>query len=476
MSTPTKGELGGDLSEALRQLLRRYHDIDQTPQPLAGLRWYKNLRSQGLGEADSLRALLDEGLHILTERDLPSADLLRERFKEGLKAEYVANRLGVAPATLFEWQNSAINKLGKTVLQREAEECLRHVHNLRQRVPITNTDHLVGIDGHIQALAALLTKGDKPWLAAVTGIGGIGKSTLIGATALHTIMADAWDDIAWVAARTSFLDHGSGMPVDEPRLSAEALLEQLFDQLLPGQPKPGSFTDSKALFQLSASCQHRRCLIVVDNLESVAAAEQLLPALRRLVKPSKVLLGIREKPYMEVDVADYAVPELGEADAIALLRASTGQLLDPNSLSNDALRLVYEIAGGNPQALRVVAGQLVSFGLEDVLADLRDVRSRRIELLYDHIYGRAWEGLTASERHVLLAMAAIDAGGESLSYIIQLADLNERSVFDAMETLIVRNLVERRLSVPARYTIHNLTRTFLYRQIVDWGDIGPSGA
>ena len=102
MSTPTKGELGGELSEALRQLLRRYHDIDQTPQPFAGLRWYKNLRSQGFGEAESLRALLDEGLHILTERDLPSADLLRERFKEGLKAEYVANRLGVAPATLFE--------------------------------------------------------------------------------------------------------------------------------------------------------------------------------------------------------------------------------------------------------------------------------------------------------------------------------------------------------------------------------------
>lgn len=153
----------------------------------------------------------------------------------------------------------------------------------------------------------------------------------------------------------------------------------------------------------------------------------MLPTLRRLIKPSKVLLGIHEKPYMEVDVADYAVPELGEANAIALLRSSTGQQLDPHALGDDALRLVYEIAGGNPQAFRVVAGQLVSFGLEDVLADFRDVRSRRIEQLYDHIYGRAWEGLTASERHVLLAMAAIDAGGESLSYIIQLADLNERT-------------------------------------------------
>lgn len=33
MPTPTKGEFGGELSEALRQLLRRYHDLIQLPLP-----------------------------------------------------------------------------------------------------------------------------------------------------------------------------------------------------------------------------------------------------------------------------------------------------------------------------------------------------------------------------------------------------------------------------------------------------------
>jgi hypothetical protein len=386
----------------------------------------------------------------------------------------------VAPATLFEWQNSALNKLAGSVLLREAEARRHHTHNLRQRIPLASTDHLIGTERHIQALVELLAKPAAPWHIALTGIGGIGKSTLVAATALHTVLADApdiWDDVAWVAARSSYLDGGMDAPADEPRLSVEALLEQLFDQLLPGQPKPAGFADGKALFLLSEHCRRRRCLLVVDNLESVGAAQQLLATLRLLVRPSKVLLGIREKLYMEADVTDYAVPELNEADAFTLLRWSTARQFGPDGIDDEALRQIYAVTGGNPQALRVVGGQLVSFGLDEVLADLRDIRSRRVEQMYDHIYRRAWQGLTPDERHVLLAMAAVDAEGESLHFVIQLAGLDERTVLAAMETLIVRHLVERRrLGQTVRYTMHNLTRTFLYKQIVDWEQPDEAGA
>jgi hypothetical protein len=210
-------------------------------------------------------------------------------------------------------------------------------------------------------------------------------------------------------------------------------------------------------------------LIVVDNLESDAATRRLLPALRQLVKPTKILIGTREKLHLEADVAEYAVPELCEADAITLLRTTAGHHIDPAEATDEALRAVYAVAGGNPQALRVVAGQLASFSLDNVVADLREIRSRRVEQLYDHIYRRAWDGLTHTERQVLLALAAIDAGGETLEYVIRLADLDERSVLDAIETLVVRNLVERRRQGRAvRYALHNLTRTFLYQQVVRW--------
>jgi hypothetical protein len=456
------------LLDALKALLRRYHDLGQPPPVIAHLRCYQVLRSRCATDGEAQRLLLDQALAALAERDALSADLLRERYKEGLKAEYVATRRGVSQATLFEWQNTAVVNLAGILREREAEERRRHGHQQQQRLPLAGTDHLVGIAAHTAAVANLLQAPGAPCFVALTGMGGIGKTTLAAAAALTTVQADHWEQVAWVMARTSFLAHGWS-PTEDPQLSVEALLEQLFDQLLPGEPKPASFADPTALFALAELCHRQPCLIVVDNLESVAAIQRLLPTLRHLVKPSKVLIGAREKLHMEADVTEYAVPELCEEDALALLRVSAGMRLDPLEATDDALRLVYSVAGGNPQALRVVAGQLASFSLDDVLADLRDIRSRHVEQLYDHIYRRAWEGLTPTERHVLLALAAIDSAGATLDYVIRLADLDERLVLDAIETLVVRNLVEqRRLGRTTRYTLHNLTRTFLYRQVVRW--------
>jgi hypothetical protein len=457
------------LTDALRQLLRRYHNLEQPPPALAELRYYKNLRNASRSHAEAQRALLDEALDSLAARDLPHAELLREHYQEGLKIDHVANRRGLEPSTIYEKQKIAIVKLDLIVREREAEALRQHVYDMQQRIPLAGADHLVGIAEHVRALGQLLIAPAAPWLLAVTGIGGIGKTTLAAATVLATLRGGLWDKVAWVAARSSYLEEG--WSAEDPHLSEEALLEQLYDQLLPGQPKPALFADGKALFQLSECCQRERCLIVVDNLETVAAARRLLPSLRRLVKPSKVLIGVREKLHMEADITDYPVPELDEADALTLLRASAGGRLDPAEISDAALHPIYAAAGGNPQALRVVGGQLVIFGLEDVLTDLREMRSQRIEQLYDHIYRRAWQGLNAGERHVLLVLAAVDAGGEPLDYIVQLAGQDERQVLGGIETLVVRNLVERRSqNKQVRYAIHNLTRTFLYKQVVDWDE------
>jgi hypothetical protein len=461
------GRSTGELIEALRHLLRRYHNLDQPPPALAALRCYKNLHDSSRNHAAAQRTLLDAALTRLAARNPPAVDLLNEHYKDGVKMDYLANLRGVEPSTVYKWQKDAITELDLIVQEYEAEAQRRHIYNLGQRFPLADLDHLVGVAAHTAALGERLARPGPPWLLAVTGIGGIGKSTLAAATALTTVQDGLWDNVAWLSARAVHLE--AGWSVDEPYLSVAKLLEQLCDQLLPGQPKPAAFDDGKALFLLREHCQRERCLIVVDNLESVAAVRPLLPVLRSLVKPSKVLICAREKLYKEPDILDYAVPELSEADALALLRTSVGEQLDLADIDDAALYPVYAVAGGNPQALRVVGGQLVIFGLDEVVTDLREMRSRRIEQLYERIYRRAWSGLNDSERHVLLTMAVVDSGGETLDSIVRLADLEERLVLDGIETLVVRNLVERRRQDKlVRYTIHNLTRTFLYQQIVNW--------
>ncbi len=59
---------------------------------------------------------------------------------------------------------------------------------------------------------------------------------------------------------------------------------------------------------------------MIDNLETVQDVEALLPTLRRLVNPSKVLLTSRHSLSEEGDFYHTIVPELTAAEALALVR------------------------------------------------------------------------------------------------------------------------------------------------------------
>jgi hypothetical protein len=111
------------------------------------------------------------------------------------------------------------------------------------------------------------------------------------------------------------------------------------------------------------------------------------------------------------------------------------------------------------------------------VADLREVRSTHVESMYTYIYRQAWDTLAPVERHVLLAMAAVDVEGATIDYIRDLAELGERETYDALRKLVLRCLVELRGDVrhARRYAIHSLTRSFLYEQVARWDARGIAG-
>ena len=51
---------------------------------------------------------------------------------------------------------------------------------------------------------------------------------------------------------------------------------------------------------------------------------------------------------------------------------------------------VYEVAGGNPLALKLLVGQMHVLALSRVVDDLREARGQKVEELYRYIYWRSW--------------------------------------------------------------------------------------
>lgn len=409
--------------------------------------------------------VLQLGLDQLALEDEENAQILEMRFSDGLSAQEVANRLSVAQGTVFKKQAAAIVRLADLIYEEEILASAAYRQALDARLEKPTYEQLLGADEHLPTLVDLLTAEDGPILLSIEGIGGIGKTSLANGLVRHMIEqglvgAGPIADLGWVTARQSMFNLGGAIKdVDKPALTIDALVEVLFDQLLPDMAKPVGRSLDELLPLLKEHLQARAYLIVVDNLETLADVEALLETLRELANPTRFLLTTRYGLFAEPDVYHFRVPPLSEPTTLTLVRqeAKRRNLPDLVEASDADLHPIYETVGGNPLALRLVVGQTHVHALGDVLDDLTAARGQKIENLYTYIYRRAWENLDEPTRRVFLLMPLVTEDGADMDYLAGMSQLVTLSLVD------VRGGLQER-----RYTIHSLTRTFLQEQVLAW--------
>ena len=428
---------------------------------------------------------LNQALEELALNNSELAKILQMRFLDNSTAETVANKLNLSPSTFYERQKVAINEitaiLGKMDLQTRQER----YDTLERKLVRQQIGTPIGIDELVESLRAQLSQSDKGWIISIEGIGGIGKTTVAGQLVRELILHDvSWENVAWVTARqTDFPrnNESDSGTATQPVLTMDALLEQLYTQLIIETPLPGllsseqieSLSSEQILAALeSYLCQHK-CLIVIDNLETLADVEALLPVLRRLIKPSKFILTSRESFYSENDIYHKPLTELNEHDALQLVRAEaqSSNLMEVVSTTDAQLHSIYETVGGNPLALRLIVGQLHIFDLTQVLDDLKEARGQNAESLYTFIFRWAWDHLDEPARCLLIAMLLTSDYGDTLDELATICadDLASGTVQTGIKQLVMLNLVESRGGLfERRFTIHNLTRSFLHRQVKIW--------
>jgi hypothetical protein len=283
-------------------------------------------------------------------------------------------------------------------------------------------------------------------------------------------------DFAWVSAQQQQfrVDRGA-VDLDRPALTADALIEALAAQLLAGQGAPVNV--DRALAALEPLLRTSPHLVVIDNLETVADVEALLPMLARLCGPTKFLLTSRNLvPHL--GIARYPVSELSQADALALVRheAALRGLTHVAAASDDDLAPIYAAVGGNPLALRLVTGQLHLLSLPELLLSLREARGRRIEEMYSYVYWQAWHALSPAAQDTLLLMPVFSYTGGDLASITELSDIPDGELVDALALLVKLSLVNVAGDLRTRrYSIHRLTETFLLKEVLKWrGNAGSA--
>ncbi|GAA1545478.1 ATP-binding protein [Kribbella lupini] len=327
-----------------------------------------------------------------------------------------------------------------------------------RQLPPTLAD-FTGREAALEKLVATLTGSDRTStvrMAAVTGMGGVGKTSL----AVHAahLTADHYPD------GHLYLDlrgYGPGEPV--PPLDA---LSQLLRSLgIDGHSIPDSVDEAAALYR--SRIAGLRMLVLLDNANGAAQVRALLPG----APGAAVLVTSRRGLTALPGFVQVSLSPLSEDDSISLLGKIVGE--SRVTAEADAARTIARLAGRLPLAVRLVGARLAArpgWPVEHLMNQLRDEKRRLDELgtgatgVRSNIAASV-EFLAASDQDLdRRAAAALDLLGLPNSSDLftaataRLLDETEDDTEHMLERLVDLNLL---ISLePGRYRLHDLIRAY----------------
>ncbi len=463
----SSSKLRGDIYEALRLWNKTNNDTS----PLEYLYLFQKALSTGTDNPGQIsNQILEQAVEVLeVEYGAEEAGILRMRFRDKKTIHTVANHLSMADVTISKKQSQAIDRLAGIVQDMERQARDERLNTLENQLDLPPHTQLIGVDEAMNSLLELVLSPEASWLVSIEGLGGIGKTALGNALVREISLTSRFHDLAWVSAKQQdFLPGIGSRPTNRPALDIDTLTDSLLEQLEPATPRSRPPPEKRA--SLTQLLKKHPYLVVIDNLETVVDYQELLPTLIKSSNPSKFLItsryGLRQT-YSEVSC--FSVKELSLTDTITLLRheAKIRRLAALADASSAQLESIYEVAGGNPLALKLIVGQMCALPLSQVLESLKEARGSTIEELYKYIYWQAWQALNPASRKALLVMPVVQNG--TFDQLAEVSKLDVAELNQAIQQLVTFSLLEVSGNIDQRrYRIHRLTETFILTEVAGW--------
>lgn len=403
--------------------------------------------------------------------DLESWSALYHRYLTiiPLSVEELSAAASVVPQQFRRRLNQGFSFLAQKLrrLELQAQQARQPV---ARSMPLPDFTHLIGAEASITRLSAFFNDPHGPQLVSLEGMGGIGKTALARAFVALPETAHQWKNILWVSARQYFLgEDGHMAALAEPASTLDDITARLVEQL--GMSHLAARPAAERLDGIQAALSMDAYLVVIDNLETVDEYIQLVPALAKCAGKSRLLITTRQTLRQFSYVQTLQLAELNFQSACELMRSENARRGRTSDLPKQVCEELYQLVGGIPLAIKLVAAQLPLWPLGEILEGFRSARGS-MDTLYRYLYWQTWQLLSDSARRLLLSFLPADPEGEDLTFIQVMSGQPEDTFFLTLQELDQFSLLEISGDAHApRYRLHRLTVTFLQTDILSsWSE------
>lgn len=341
----------------------------------------------------------------------------------------------------------------------------------QQNLPVEDYDldgGFIGREKEIRGLKKLILS-EQDRIVTLTGAGGVGK-TAVALKLAHQFLDDPenpFEALIWFSAKSTKLTAEGIVPLQMGIKSQMQLTEDilaLVDPTALKNLKTASAPAESYKTYLNSLFSSQKCLLVIDNLETVLSDESVVSFVKEIPRPSMVLITSR-RGLGEIE-RRFPIPDLPVDDAVPLFRTVAKQrgLQDLVKLPGEYISELVKGVRCYPLLIKWSIGQvLLGKDLEQSFHEILSGDSEIAKFAFNDVFSL----LSEPSRKVLFSMVVYGDKPCSRFVLSHLANLTDDDLEDSLRELTLTSFVIPEVKpdgsggAATTYNLLTLTRGFI---------------